>query len=68
MVGGEGRGTFKGGSSTLEQPECVFVEGRVDDPVGPEGLGVELLRQTGLKEGGGLSAQRGHFAEAGKGV
>lgn len=61
MVGGEGRGTSKGGSGTLEQTEGVFVEGRVDGSVDPEGLGVELLRQLGLEEDGGLSAHRRHW-------
>ena len=35
MVGGEDRGTVKGRSSTLEQKERVFVEGRVDSSVDP---------------------------------
>jgi len=65
--GGDG-GTPKGRSSTLGQAERVFMEGRADNSVDPEGLGVGLLRRLGLKEDRGLSAQGRHFAEAGKSV
>jgi len=68
VVDGEGGGSFKGRSSTLEQTESLFAEGRADDTIGPEELGVELFRQLGLKEDGGLSAQGRHFAKAGKSV
>jgi hypothetical protein len=64
----DGWGTVKGRSSALEQTERFFMEGRGGDAVNPEGLGVELFRQLGLSEDGGLSAQRRHFAERGKSV
>ena len=67
--GGGNRGTFnKGHGSTLGQAESVFMEGRVNSSVDPEGLGVGLLRQLGLSEDRGLSIQGRHFAEAGKSV
>jgi len=44
------------------------MEGRADSSVDPEGVGVELLRQLGLKEDGGLSEQGRHRAEGGKSV
>ena len=61
--GGGSRGTLKGRSGILEQGGGYFVEGRTDNSVEPGGPGVELLRQPGLKEDGGLSAQGRHFAE-----
>jgi hypothetical protein len=64
MLGSGDGGTFEGRSSTLEQTDGLFIEGRGDNPVDPEQLGVELLRQLGLKEDRGLSAQGRHFAEA----
>ena len=68
MGGGRDRRTFEGRSSTLGQAEDVFMEGRADNSVDPKRLGVGLLRQLGLKEDRGLSAQGRHFAEAGKSV
>ena len=62
--GGGSRGTLKGRSGILEQGGGDFMEGRADDSVEPGGPGVELLRQLGLKEDGGLSAQGRHFTEA----
>lgn len=43
------------------------MEGRANDTADPGGLGVELLRQLRLGEGGGPSVQRRHFAGGGKG-
>ena len=65
VVGG-GRGIFNGGNGTLERLESVVAEGGDDGSVDPEVLGVELLRQLGLEEDSGLSAQRRHFEEGEK--
>ena len=66
VIEGSG-GMVEGRSSTLKNTKGVFVEGRVDDIVDPEELGVELFRELGLREGGGLTLERGHLAEGGKG-
>ena len=63
-----GREMVEGRSSTLKKTKGVFVEGRVDDIVDPEELGVELFCELGLKEVGGLTLERRHLAEEGKGV
>ena len=60
MVGRERRGTVKRRSNTPEKTESLFMEGRADNSVDPEGLGVGILRQIGLKEDSGLSAQGRH--------
>ena len=65
----EGSGEMvEGRSSTLKQTKGVFVEGGVNDIVDPEELGVELFRELGLREGCGLTLERRHLAEGGKGV
>jgi len=62
-VGGEDWGVFEGGSGTLERTGVLVVEGGGDNSVDPRGLGVELLRQLGMEEDGGLPAQGRHLAE-----
>jgi hypothetical protein len=68
MTGGDSRGIFKGRSDTLEQMERLFMEDRTDRTIDAEGLGDEFLRQPGLEEYDGLSAQRRHLGKWGKGV
>ena len=63
MIGG---GTSKGRSSTLKQVKGLPLEGGVRGTVGPEELGVELIRRIKLREDGGLCIQRSHSGEGAK--
>jgi hypothetical protein len=62
MTGGESWGMVR--RNILKQTGCFLAE---DGIVNPEGLGEELLRQLGLEEDDGLSAQPRHIGMKEKG-